>query len=405
MEMRPLFGLTPDVVDEDFVYQMIEGYELPRMTFKRLSLLAILLYINGINKKSSDGCFFLSNRCLMKISGFKNETNLIIVLRKLSDMGLIERKSGDVGVASTYRISIKKSSDTAKNSSTDIYSRYTSSKISRSKVTGKQLKEKIKKEKQKQAAVDLERVVREQRSEISSLRRDVSLLRKQLSSLLSSIEGIKSGSVVEYNAAGGSETTCNTNHETGMGQNCVSLNENITENTSSRQSRVKKTKSKTTHNLNDCKKKEKRIATQEEREAGRLLNKFNNNQLTYREYERLLQLKECGVLTPKQIRMMFAISKREKPKDKISLYCWANKEWDNGIDEWIERIGVLLNERGGELNENIIRVMRSFSNKVSIKYDLLEGHKVDSFNFLKSYYYRTLDRWEEAGAASLFYGY
>ena len=106
------FGLNQSEINDEFVNEILEdnGIEI-NLTKKRKKLLAILLYINGIDKKNENGYFFVENSFLCEIVGIA-ENNLINGLNYLKKIKLIDRISGKRGSASLYKVNI---SDNPKN--------------------------------------------------------------------------------------------------------------------------------------------------------------------------------------------------------------------------------------------------------------------------------------------------
>ena len=83
------FGLNQSEINDEFVNEILEdnGIEI-NLTKKRKKLLAILLYINGIDKKNENGYFFVENSFLCEIVGIA-ENNLINGLNYLKKIKLI----------------------------------------------------------------------------------------------------------------------------------------------------------------------------------------------------------------------------------------------------------------------------------------------------------------------------
>ena len=100
---RERFAINKETFSDEFVEEILSDWSLSEinLTTKRKRLLAVLLHISGIRKKRE---FFADNLWLSEVSGYSDQSNLINALRKLEDMGLIERKSGMRGKASEYRI-------------------------------------------------------------------------------------------------------------------------------------------------------------------------------------------------------------------------------------------------------------------------------------------------------------
>ena len=100
------FGLNQSEINDEFVNEILEdnGIEI-NLTKKRKKLLAILLYINGIDKKNENGYFFVENSFLCEIVGIA-EKNLINGLNYLKKIKLIDRISGKRGSASLYKVNV-----------------------------------------------------------------------------------------------------------------------------------------------------------------------------------------------------------------------------------------------------------------------------------------------------------
>ena len=110
------FGLNQSEINDEFVNEILEdnGIEI-NLTKKRKKLLAILLYINGIDKKNENGYFFVENTFLCEIVGIA-ENNLINGLNYLKKIKLIDRISGKRGSASLYKVNVSNNvSDNPKN--------------------------------------------------------------------------------------------------------------------------------------------------------------------------------------------------------------------------------------------------------------------------------------------------
>ena len=105
-----------DSMDLDFANEILEdeGYQNIKLTNKRKMILATLLYINGIDEKDSNGCFFVENLFLCKLIGITERT-LIKSLKYLQSIGIISRISGKRGSASLYKIEEKYSEKYSNN--------------------------------------------------------------------------------------------------------------------------------------------------------------------------------------------------------------------------------------------------------------------------------------------------
>ena len=102
------FGLEPGSVNEQFVNRKLSTYDTGTLTRKQRTILAVLVYINGIDKKGSDGCFFVENEKLMELCGVAKGT-LITALNKLVENGFIKRIPGKgCKKASRYQVLDKK---------------------------------------------------------------------------------------------------------------------------------------------------------------------------------------------------------------------------------------------------------------------------------------------------------
>lgn len=119
------------------------------LTSKQKVVLGQLLIYNGLEKVKKDGYFFRSNKDLTNDCGIKEKT-LIAAIRKLSMMGLIERKSGSRKEgASLYKINQKTIDDYCKKNIKNYSNNYSeivknlTDKINELEITVKKLVEKI----------------------------------------------------------------------------------------------------------------------------------------------------------------------------------------------------------------------------------------------------------------------
>ena len=98
--------LLNDFNEQDVVEILNDNNVTFSLSAKRAKLLALLLYVNGIEKKNDKGEFFVENSFLCEHVGI-SERALITALRKFENDGIISRNSGKRGNASTYIINIE----------------------------------------------------------------------------------------------------------------------------------------------------------------------------------------------------------------------------------------------------------------------------------------------------------
>ena len=96
--------INKDEFTEEVVNQLIKDNNITiKLTAKRKRLLAVLLYLNGLDNKDEQGRFFIDNLWLSQFVEI-TETNLLVALRYFISNGIIERESGSNHNCSRYKI-------------------------------------------------------------------------------------------------------------------------------------------------------------------------------------------------------------------------------------------------------------------------------------------------------------
>ena len=107
---RQRFYLNAADINDEFVADALEANGINPSDItkpKRRKLMALLCYINGIEKRTDNGGFFAENDYLAEMAGYGCKNNLIAALTSLVNEGYITRKSGVRGKASEYVITTK----------------------------------------------------------------------------------------------------------------------------------------------------------------------------------------------------------------------------------------------------------------------------------------------------------
>ena len=108
---KELFYFEPgQVMSKEETREILSGYGINDLKGKKAVVMALLLYISGIEKKDEEGYFFVTNQWLMEHAGIKSKSTFSIAINCLKAKNYIERVPGERtkehpdGWASMYRI-------------------------------------------------------------------------------------------------------------------------------------------------------------------------------------------------------------------------------------------------------------------------------------------------------------